>query len=162
MLQGDRAGAKVPSAVTGAWSRREDHAGEAAVQLDKLSAVVARLERDVDRSCRTVNLMADEAARAHRVQSFEDTLKHSREYKIADLQRTCRELKQRLDGMEGDRSAFPRLTYRSFAAVDRRFAEINLLDLRIAEMEAVARRNAAFGYAALAVAAVSLVAQFIF
>jgi len=162
VLQAERVATAAPSGVTGAWIGRDEFIAETAVQLDRMTKIVARLQHDMDRSNRTVAAMADEATRTQRLQSFEDTLKNSRDYKIGDLQRACRELKSRVDVMEGDKGTFSKLTYRSFAAVDRRFAELGTLECRLAELEASTRHNRSLFYATLVLAAAALASHLIF
>ena len=53
----------------------------------------------------TIAEMAEEANRTRRFQAFEETLKNSRDYKITDLQRCCKDIKARLDAIEGDKAA---------------------------------------------------------
>ena len=55
----------------------------------------------------------------------EDTLKNSRDYKLSDLQRGVRDLKGRLDAIEGEKSTFVGLTYKSFEAIDKRLRVVD-------------------------------------
>ena len=85
MLQGDR----VAVVTQGPWLGRDGFVAETAVRFDRLQASIARLERELEKSRQTLAEMAEEAGRARRLQSFEDTLKNSRDYKLSDLQRAC-------------------------------------------------------------------------
>jgi hypothetical protein len=162
VLQGDRVIAVPgPKAVGSKWVGRDGFVAEAAVQFDRINANIARLERELEKSRATVAEMAEEANRNRRFQAFEVSLENSRDYKITDLQRICKDVKGRLDVIEGDRSTFAGLTYKSFAQIDRRLAELGGLLTQVERAEFAARRNEALFFGALAVAAIALASRFI-
>ena len=140
MLQGDR----VAVVAQGPWLGRDGFVAETAVQFDRVQASIARLERE-------------EAGRTRRFQSFEDTLKNSRDYKLGDLQRGLRDLKVRLDAIEGERSTFAGLTYKSFEAIDKKLTELNAMQGLVARAETSVRRSTMLliAVAALALAAIA-------
>lgn len=153
MLQGDR----VAVVAQGPWLGRDGFVAETAVQFDRVQASIARLERELEKSLQLIAEMAEEAGRARRFQSFEDTLKNSRDYKLGDLQRGMRDLKVRLDAIEGERSTFAGLTYKSFEAIDKKLTELNAMQGLVARAETSVRRStmlliavAAFAFAAIA------------
>ena len=153
MLQGDR----VAVVAQGPWLGRDGFVAETAVQFDRVQASIARLERELEKSRQLIAEMAEEAGRTRRFQSFEDTLKNSRDYKLGDLQRGLRDLKVRLDAIEGERSTFAGLTYKSFEAIDKKLTELNAMQGLIARAETSVRRStmlliavAAFAFAAIA------------
>ena len=163
MLQGDRVIAVPgPKAVGNKWVGRDGFVAEAAVQFDRINANIARLERELEKSRAIVAEMAEEANRNRRFQAFEVSLENSRDYKITDLQRTCKDVKGRLDVIEGDRNTFAGLTYRSFSQIDRRLAELGGLLTQVERAEIAARRNEALFFGALAVAAIALASRFVF
>jgi hypothetical protein len=162
VLQGERVVAVTPSSASGKWVGRDGFVAEAAVQFDRIHANIARLERELEKSRATVAEMAEEASRLQRFQAFEETLKNSRDYKITDLQRSCKDMKARLDAIEGDRSTFAGLTFKSFEPVDRKLAELSALQMQVERAEFAARRNEVLFFGALAVAAVALASRFIF
>lgn len=162
MLQGERVIAVAPLAANGKWVGKDGFVAEAAVQFERIGGTIARLERELEKSRQTIAEMAEEANRNKRFQSFEVSLENSRDYKITDLQRSCKDLKMRLDGIEGDRSKFAGLTYKSFAPVDRKLAELSNLQAQVDRAEFAARRNEVLFFAALAVAAISWASHFIF
>jgi ABC-type transporter Mla subunit MlaD len=143
----------------GPWLGRDGFVAETAVQFDRVNSSIARLERELEKSRAALAEMVEEANRARRLQTFEETLKNSREYKITDLQRGCRELKSRLDAIEGDKSTFVGLTYKSFEAVDKKLAELGALATQIERSERNARRYAVLFAIAAAVAAVAVAGQ---
>jgi hypothetical protein len=159
VLQSERIIAVAPS---GKWMGKEGFVAEAAVQFERIGGTIARLERELEKSRQTIAEMAEEANRNKRFQAFEVSLENSRDYKITDLQRTCKDLKCRLDAIEGDRSKFAGLTYKSFAPVDRKLAELGNLQTQIAQAEFAARRNEMLFFGALALAAISLASRFLF
>ena len=101
--------------------------------------------------------MAEESNRTRRFQAFEETLKNSRDIKITELQRGVRDLKARLDAIEGDRSTFSGLTYKSLAPIDAKLAELSALQLRFEKAEQSLRRNAMLASVAGVLAAVGIV-----
>jgi hypothetical protein len=96
--------------------------------------------------------MAEEAGRARRLQSFEDSLKNERENKLSNLQRGIHDLRARLDLIEGDKSTYLGLTYRSFEAIDRKLTELTAAKDLVERAEKNVRRST------LLMAAVSVVA----
>ena len=162
MLQGDRVIAVPGPKTPGKWVGRDGFVAEAAVQFDRINANIARLERELERSRAAVAEMAEEAGRNRRFQAFEVSLENSRDYKITDLQRTCKDVKGRLDCIEGDRNSFAGLTYKSFAQIDRRLAELGALLTQVERAEIAARRNEVLFFGALAVAAIALASRFVF
>jgi hypothetical protein len=146
----------------GKWVGREGFVAEAAVQFDRINATIARLERELERSKATVAEMTEEANRNRRFQAFEVSLENSRYYKITDLQRTSKDVKGRLDAIEGERSTFAGLTYKSFSQIDRRLAELGALLTQVERAEIAARRNEVLFFGALAVAAIALASRFVF
>jgi hypothetical protein len=153
VLQGDR----VAVVAQGPWLGRDGFVAETAVQFDRVQASIARLERELEKSRQLIAEMAEEAGRTRRFQSFEDTLKNSRDYKLGDLQRGLRDLKVRLDAIEGERSTFAGLTYKSFEAIDKKLTELNAMQGLVARAETSVRRSTMLliAVAALAFAAIA-------
>ena len=157
MLQGER----MAVVAQGPWLGRDGFVAETAVQFDRVNATIARLEREVEKSREALAEMAEEANRVRRLQAFEETIKNSRDYKITDLQRWCRDLKQRLDLIEGDKSTYIGLTYRSFVAIDRKLAELSALQAQFEQSERNARRYLMMAGMAAAAAVVGFGVAFI-
>jgi hypothetical protein len=153
VLQGDR----VAVVAQGPWLGRDGFVAETAVQFDRVQASIARLERELEKSRQLIAEMAEEAGRTRRFQSFEDTLKNSRDYKLGDLQRGLRDLKVRLDAIEGERSTFAGLTYKSFEAIDKKLTELSTVQGLVARAETSVRRSTMLliAVAALALAAIA-------
>lgn len=162
VLQGERVIAVAPAISAAKRASKDGFVAEAAVEFERIGGSIARLERELERSRQTIAEMAEEASRNKRFQAFEVSLENSRDYKLTDLQRSCKDLKSRLDAIEGDRSKFAGLTYKSFAPVDRKLAELSNLQTQIERAEFAARRNEVLFFGALALAAVSLASRFIF
>lgn len=127
------------------------------MQFDRVNASIARLERELEKSRQTIAEMVEEASRTRRFRTFEETLKNSRDYKITDLQRGLRDVKGRLDAIEGEKSDFVGLTYKSFAPIDKKLAELSSLQAKFEESEKNVHRNAMLfaGAAVLAVVAIA-------
>jgi chromosome segregation ATPase len=135
---------------------------EAAVQFDRINGTIARLERELEKSRATIAEMAEEASRTRRFEAFEETLKNSRDYKISDLQRCCKDIKSRLDTIEGDKTTFLGLPFKSFEPINRKLGELGALQMQVDRAEAAVRRNEALFFGALAVAAAALASHYIF
>jgi hypothetical protein len=153
VLQGDR----VAVVTQGPWLGRDGFVAETAVQFDRVQASIARLERELEKSRQTLAEMAEEAGRARRFQSFEDSLKNSRDYKLGDMQRCVRDLKARLDAIEGEKSAFVGLTYKSFETIDKKLGELSAMQGLVERADKNVRRSTMLliAVAALAFAAVA-------
>jgi hypothetical protein len=154
-VQGERGTA----VANGPWAGRDGFVAETAVQFDRVNATIARLEREVERSRQTLAEMSEEAGRARRFQAFEENLRNSRDYKITDMQRGFRDLKTRLDAIEGERSTFVGLTYKSFCDVDRKLSELADLQMMVERAQANARRFALLFGISAAVAVSIILAQ---
>lgn len=152
MLQGDR----VAVVTQGPWLGRDGFVAETAVQFDRVQASIARLERELEKSRQSLAEVAEEASRARRFQSFEDSLKNSRDYKLGDLQRGVRDLKARLDAIEGEKSTFVGLTYKSFEAIDKKLSELSAMQALIEQAEKNVRRSTMLFVAVAAVAIAAL------
>jgi hypothetical protein len=155
VLQGDR----VAVVAQGPWLGRDGFVAETAVQFDRVQASIARLERELEKSRQLIAEMTEEAGRTRRFQSFEDTLKNSRDYKLGDLQRGLRDLKVRLDAIEGERSTFAGLTYKSFEAIDRKLTELNAMQGLVARAETSVRRSTMLFIAVAAIAFAAIAAH---
>ena len=166
VLQSDRvvtvSTAGASGKASGKWIAHEGFVAEAAVQFDRINGTVGRLERELEKARTTIAEMTEEVNRNRRFQAFDKSIENSRDYKITDLQRCGRDLKARLEQIEGDKSAYAGLTYKSFVAIDRKLAELGDLKLHIDRVEFAARRNEVLFFGALALAAVSLASRFIF
>jgi hypothetical protein len=143
----------------GPWLGRDGFVAETAVQFDRVQASIARLERELEKSRQWIAEMAEEAGRTRRFQSFEDTLKNSRDYKLGDLQRGLRDLKVRLDAIEGERSTFAGLTYKSFEAIDKKLTELNAMQGLVARAETSVRRSTMLLIAVAAIAFAAIAAH---
>lgn len=145
----------------GPWMGRDGFVAETAVQFDRVQGSIARLERELEKSKKVIAEMAEEANRTRRFQTFEETLKNERDYKLTDLQRAVREVKSRMEVIEGDRSVFAGLTYKSFEAIDKKLSELAKLQGQIEASERNGRRNLIMMGTATLVALIAIAANFI-
>ncbi len=137
MLQSER----VAVVTQGPWLGRDGFVAETAVQFDRVNAALARLERENEKARQTIADMVEDSNRTRRFQAFEDTLKNSRDNKLTDLQRSVRDLRTRLDAIEGSKSSYMGLTYKSFEAIDKKLAELSSLQVQCERAEQNVRRN---------------------
>jgi len=143
----------------GPWLGRDGFVAETAVQFDRLQASIARLERDLEKTRQSLAEIAEEANRTRRFQSFEDTLKNARDNKLAILQRGVHDLKARLDAIEGEKSTFVGLTYKSFEAIDKKLSELSAVQALVERAENTIRRSTILFVAVAAVASSALAAH---
>jgi len=145
----------------GPWLGRDGFIAETAVRFDRVNASIAKLERELEKSRQAIAEMVEETSRTRRFRTFEETLKNSREYKITDLQRGFRDVKARLDAIEGDKSTFVGLTYKSFESINSKLAELSALQSQVERSEKNARRYAILFAVAAAAAAIAVGTHFI-
>ena len=143
----------------GPWLGRDGFVAETAVQFDRVQASIARLERDLEKTRQSLAEMAEETNRTRRFQSFEDTLKNARDNKLEILQRGVHDLKARLDAIEGEKSTFVGLTYKSFEAIDKKLSELSAVQALVERAENTIRRSTILFVAVAAVAIAALAAH---
>jgi septal ring factor EnvC (AmiA/AmiB activator) len=156
VLQGE----KLAVVAQGPWVGRDGFVAETAVQLDRVQANIARLEREFEKSRSDLAALLEEANRTRRLEAFEESIKNSRDTKINELQRICRDLKARLDAIEGDRPTFNGLSFRTFAAIDQKLGELVSLQAQVERSERKARRNAMLGAVAVGAAVLGFAIHF--
>jgi hypothetical protein len=120
-------GAKGPGGVVtaGPWIARDSYVAETAVLLDRLAAKIERLERREEALHAKVSDLFEHAQQSGRLQSLAESLRNSKDYKLDETARLMKELRARVDAIEGPRSDYALLTHRSFVAIDRKFAEFS-------------------------------------
>lgn len=126
-----KGGEQVAVVTHGPWLGRDGFVAETAVRLDKVEGAIARLEREAEKAQRAADELAEEVARVRRFESFEESLRNSRDYKFKESQKAFRDLKARLDSIEGTKSTFVGLTYKSFGSIDKKLAELSTLQARV-------------------------------
>lgn len=137
---------------------RDGFIAETAIRIDRLEAAAARLERDMEHARAGLLALLESAEQTKRLHTFEESLRNSREYKIDEFVRTSRDLKSRLDRLEGERSTFGALSYCTFEAVNKRLQELGRLETQtLAYVQQVKRSNYVF-LAAMAVLGSTLAA----
>jgi hypothetical protein len=122
---------------------------ETAVKLDRLQAIVASLDHETRESKKALSELTDVADRARRTQAFEESLRNAREYKIDEMVRACREMKSRLDYIEGNRAQFMSLPVNTFEAINARLAELDAMKTSVEASEKRVRMNGILFCAAL-------------
>ena len=108
---------------------------ETAVKLDRLQAIVTSLDHETRESKKALSELSDVADRARRNQAFEESLRNAREYKIDEMVRACRDLKARLDHIEGNRARFMSLPHTTFEDVNAKLAEFDEMKASVAASE---------------------------
>lgn len=143
------------------WVNRDGFVAETAVRLDRLQALLTRLDRDQKDMRRDLAHAVETAEQTCRLQSFEETLRNSRELKIDELLRCVKDVKARLAEIEGPRATYVGLTYKSFDAIDAKLLELAAFQSRLQGLERSIRVNAALVAAALFVFACTAATHFV-
>lgn len=146
--------------TTGPWAARDGFVADTAIRLDRLQAKIERLEHQGELVKHHMTELIDNAHHANRLQAFEESLRNSREYKLDDLVRSIKDVKSRLDQIEGGRSVFNGLTYKSFEAIDKKLAELHVFQSRLETMQRSVKAMAALFCGSVAMAAVTVVTRF--
>ncbi len=103
---------------------RDSFVAETSNRIEQLNATVRLMSRDLGNiACRVADLEAI-ADQERRLQSFQKGDRRSKDAKLDELLRGCRDLKARLDRIEG-RTAGDFHAYNSFEAVSRKLGELD-------------------------------------
>ena len=102
---------------------RDSFVAETAGKIEQLQATVRLMSRDLGQLASKVAHLQEASEQDQRWQAFQQNEKRSKQSKLDELLRGCRDLKSRLDKVEqctgGDYHA-----YNSFEAVSRKLAEL--------------------------------------
>ena len=104
--------------------------------------------------------LMDNAHQASRLQAFEESLRNSREYKLDDLLRSIKDAKSRLDQIEGGRSVFNGLNYKSFEVIDKKLTELQVFQSRLETLQRSVKITAALFCGSVLLAGVALATRF--
>jgi len=122
-------GAKGPSGgnvvTAGPWNARDSFIAETAVLIDRLTAKIERLERREQVLTEKVIELVDHAQQAGRFQALSESLRNSRDYKLDETARVVKDMRVRLDAIEGPRAEYNLAAHKSFIDVDRKLAELS-------------------------------------
>ncbi len=153
VLAGEQSGVVTP----GPWVARDGFVADTAVRLDRLQAKLERLEHQGELVKHHMAELMDNAHQANRLQAFEESLRNSREYKIDDLLRCVKDVKGRLDQIEGGRATFNGLTYKSFEAIDKKLIELHIFQSRVETVQRSVKLAAALFCGSVLLTAATLV-----
>jgi DNA repair exonuclease SbcCD ATPase subunit len=122
---------------------------ETAVKLDRLQAMLVALDQDTRDSKKALSDLTEMADRGRRMQALEESLRNARDYKLDEMVRSCRELKSRLDHIEGKRATYAALPHNTFEQVNEQLAQLASLKTAVAASEKRVRFNGILFCAAL-------------
>jgi uncharacterized protein YoxC len=111
--------------TNGPWTGRDAYVAETAVTLDRLTAKIERLERQEEALLKRVAELTEHAQQAGRLQALAESLRNSRDYKLDEVFRLVRDVRGRVDAIEGPRTEFNALTHKTLGAIDRKLAELS-------------------------------------
>jgi hypothetical protein len=147
--------------TTGPWAARDGFVADTAIRLDRLQSKIERLEHQGELVKHHMSELMDNAHHANRLQAFEESLRNSREYKLDDLVRSIKDVKGRLDQIEGGRSVFNGLTYKSFEAIDKKLAELHVFKSQLETLQRTVKLVAVLFCGSVVMAAVAIAARFL-
>lgn len=136
VLGSQELGARGPSGVVtaGPWIARDSYVAETAVAIDRLTAKIERLERREEALKAQVAELIEHTQQASRLQSLAESLKNSRDFKLDEMVRLIKDVRGRVEALEGPRPDFHALTHKSVVAIDRKLAELSSLESRDARL----------------------------
>lgn len=123
-------------------SARDNFVASTAVKLEQLQAVVARVERDTEETRTLIRELAESVEQNHRFYTFQQNEKRTKELRLDDLLRCCKEIKQRLDRIEGTDRPVVNFSETTFEAVNKRITELAEKQSRIERAAHGVRMNA--------------------
>lgn len=105
---------------------RDSYVAETASKIEQMQAAIRLMSRDLGAVATKVADLQSTAEQEQRWQTFQKSERRSKEVKLEELLRGCRDLKARLDRIEA-RSSGDFHAYNSFEAVSRKLAEFDTL-----------------------------------
>lgn len=138
------------------WKERDGYVAETAVRLDKVHAHLEKVSEEQAWIRDAIRELRDENTRNQRLRSFDESLRNSRDVKTDEIVRTVRDLKDRIGAIEGPRSAYSGLTYKSFDSIDARLVQLAGIQKKFERIE---RRTHTMFLASLAVLSVALLSR---
>jgi hypothetical protein len=108
-------------------------------RIERLEETIAEFQNEIRLARSGLAMLTDNAAQNQRMRAFEESLRNAREYKIEEILRSTRETKDRLDRVEGDRAKFAALPVTTWAALNARLAEHDVLAARAVRAEWAAK-----------------------
>lgn len=129
-------GSRDPNGVVraGPWLPREGAAADAAIAIDRLTAKIERLERREEALQKQVAELVELSHQAGRFQALAESLRNSRDYKVEETARQMRDLRGRIDAIEGPKSDFAGLAFKSLTDIGRKLGELDGVESRAAAM----------------------------
>ncbi len=135
-------------------SPRDTFVASTAVKLEHLQSAIARLERGADEARMLISNLAETVEQNHRFYTFQQNEKRLKELRVDELLRCVKDVKARLDRIEGADLPAVDFSKTTFDAVNHRIGEIARKQARIEDALMIARRGALFllggGFAVLA------------
>lgn len=120
-------GSRDPNGVVtaGPWLARDGYVADTAIAIDRLTAKIERLERREEALQKQVAELVELSHQSGRFQALAESLRNSRDYKIEETTRQVRDLRGRIDAIEGPKGDFASRTHRTLVDVNRKLAELS-------------------------------------
>lgn len=123
-------------------SPRDTFVASTAVKLEHLQAVIARLEREADEARALISNLAETVEQNHRFYTFQQNEKRLKELRVDELLRCVKDVKARVDRIEGADLPVVDFSKTTFEAVNHRIGEIARKQARVEDALLGARRYA--------------------
>jgi DNA repair exonuclease SbcCD ATPase subunit len=119
-------GARSPSNVVtaGPWNARDGYIAETAVTIDRLTAKIERLERREEALKAQVAELVEHTQQSNRFQALAESLRNSREHKLEEALRVMKDLRSRIEAIEGPRSEYSGLLHRNLSVINQKLIEL--------------------------------------
>lgn len=112
-------------------SPRDTFVASTAVKLEHLQTAIARLEREADEARALISSLAETVEQNHRFYTFQQNEKRLKELRVDELLRCVKDVKSRLDRIEGADLPAVDFSNTTFEAVHHRIGEIARKQARI-------------------------------
>ncbi len=127
---------------TALLTARDTFVASTAVKLEHLQAIVVRLEREAEETKALVSDLAETVEQNHRFYTFQQNEKRMKELRVDELLRCCKEIKARIDRIEGRDQPVVNFRETTFEAVNKRLSELAQNQTRLERASLAVRRNA--------------------
>jgi hypothetical protein len=129
---------------------RSRPANQIAIRIEHMEETIAAIQNEIGLARSGLAMLTEATAQAQRMRSFEESLRNAREYKIEEILRSTREMKERLDRTEGERAKFAALPVTTWQALNAKLAEHDALAKRAMRSEWIAKIAGVCLFAAIA------------
>jgi predicted RNase H-like nuclease (RuvC/YqgF family) len=118
--------ARLQSAPAVQLIARDPFVADVSIKLDQIRGEVRALGREIEAAKRSITELRADTDRNYRFSTFQDTEQRSRFGKLDELAKRYKEMKGRVDSLEGQTEGDYH-SYRNFAAVSKKLTELDAI-----------------------------------